>query len=442
VRVPRSARLLALAGYTLVILWATLHGLHPEADLGKAVLRLGRAVHPSPSARDVIDAARNLVLFAGLGALWVVVTPTTTLRRTVATPLVIGATISGFVESLQLFSPVRAASILDILTNTVGAGMGAGAIVTLAAVAARLKTRKSFVGVPAVVFLGGYAVAALLEAVILVRQEPVLGAVGGPVARIAAVLASADFGTFGPILLGDVLLFLPLGLMAVATDVEFGHGYSAAFRRAAVAGVLFAIVGELVRAPLGLPVQLGPILTHAFAMVAGAWLGAWGLPRLTPRIRGRERARLAALGYAALMALWAWRPYVPETRLEAILAQLDPVRWIPLAALAPRFDLFSVADVVSPFFLYLPLGAFLSGWPARRAGPVGGCLAGVYLAAVTELGQVFVAGRYFSGTDVMIQTAAVAIGWTVMRRVGYRPYGALVTEGRRGAGESRRRKTA
>jgi len=73
---------------------------------------------------------------------------------------------------------------------------------------------------------------------------------------------------------------------------------------------------------------------------------------------------------------------------------------------------------------------------------VGGCLAGVYLAAVTELGQVFVAGRYFSGTDVMIQTAAVAIGWTVMRRVGYRPYGALVTEGRRGAGESRRRKTA
>jgi peptidoglycan/LPS O-acetylase OafA/YrhL len=74
-----------------------------------------------------------------------------------------------------------------------------------------------------------------------------------------------------------------------------------------------------------------------------------------------------------------------------------------------------VADVVKPFFLFFPLGALLAVWPLRRRGALGYCLPAIYLAVITEIGQGFVEGRFFDGTDLLIQCAAAAIGWLVVR---------------------------
>jgi VanZ family protein len=95
-----------------------------------------------------------------------------------------------------------------------------------------------------------------------------------------------------------------------------------------------------------------------------------------------------------------------------------------------RMDFFSVVDVCSPFFLYLPFGALLAVWPLRRQGPLRGPLPGVYLAIAFEALQVLIAGRLPDITDALVQASAVLVGWAIMRRTGYPKRGVLRAEPR------------
>src|SRR5881227_3533587 len=67
-------------GYVAVVLLATLTQLHFSSDLTAAGERLVRAFTPSLGWRDAIDGLRNTVLFAGLGAVWVVTSPSGAVR--------------------------------------------------------------------------------------------------------------------------------------------------------------------------------------------------------------------------------------------------------------------------------------------------------------------------------------------------------------------------
>jgi VanZ family protein len=88
--------------------------------------------------------------------------------------------------------------------------------------------------------------------------------------------------------------------------------------------------------------------------------------------------------------------------------------------------LFSVTKVVAEFLLYFPVGSLLAVWPLRRRGPLGHILPAVYVAVALELGQVFIAGRWFDSTDVLVQCAAAGVGWIIARRAGFAPYGELL----------------
>jgi glycopeptide antibiotics resistance protein len=133
------------------------------------------------------------------------------------------------------------------------------------------------------------------------------------------------------------------------------------------------------------------------------------------------------VAYALLIAFWAWRPFTIETDPTTIQQQFALQRLIPLQGLADRSDLSSVADIVKPFFLFFPLGALLAVWPLARRGVLAFCFPALYLAIVTEVVQGFVAGRFFDGTDLVIQCAAAAIGWAVVRQAGYQPHGAILS---------------
>ena len=131
------------------------------------------------------------------------------------------------------------------------------------------------------------------------------------------------------------------------------------------------------------------------------------------------------MAYGLSVALWSWSPFLPEISLTTVLKQLDPIRLVPLSALAPQMNFYSVADVAAPFFLYLPLGAYLAVWPAKRNGWLSGCLPGIYLAVGVEVSQILVLGRFVSGTDILVAAAGVCLGFVVIRRAGYRVYGTL-----------------
>ncbi|HEX6938515.1 MAG TPA: VanZ family protein [Longimicrobiales bacterium] len=415
------------AAYVGIILLATLSQLDPEIDAGAAVARLARAAAPSLGGRDAVDAVRNLVLFAGWGAVWLVTAGASSAARAVRDAAVTGAALSAIVEAAQLTSPVRTASVLDLASNALGALVGAAFVAGLVETLRRMNGRRSFVGMPALVFAAAYLGALLAEAVApLFRRTPLPGATGGPLERLGAALAALDAGTLLQLPPYDVLLFLPAGSFGVLCLIELGVPAARAAWWSAGAGVFVSLVGELGHAALGHRIGLGAVAAH----VAGVALGAWGARRwvapLSRRLRGRARPQALLATYAILLASWSWRPLILETDPASLRLQFTADRFIPLRALGARVDLFSAADVVIQFLLFLPLGVLLAAWPLRRRGRLRGPLPAVYLAVALESAQILIAGRFFDVTDLLVQAAGAAMGWAAAKRAGIVPHGEVL----------------
>jgi len=341
-------------------------------------------------------------------------------------PAITGAVLSITAETLQLFVPGRRTSLLDVGTNTAGAIIGAAAVVLAVHAAQAVRHQKSYVGLPAAGFALAYLGAALFEALLPLQRVAVLPTSrGNPLRRLRTATPEFEWESIWRIPLTDIVLFFPLGALAVMALVELGWGHWRAARTVAGWGAVLSIAVELAHGPLGLPVQLGSAVAHIVGIALGATACAQWLPAFSRRVRGRGRPAVLFVAYAALVAFWAWRPFAIEMDGEMIRQQFSLERLVPLQGLASR-DLFTVADVVKPFFLFFPLGALLAIWPLRRSGALGYFLPALYLAAITEVGQGFVEGRFFDGTDLLIQCAAAAIGWLVVRQAGYEAHGRIL----------------
>src|SRR5881398_3181599 len=151
-------------GYVVVVLLATLTQLHFSPDLSAAAERLARAFTPSLGWRAAIDGLRNTVLFAGLGAVWVVTSRSGAVRAEIRRATLVGLALSATVEGLQVFSPIRTASIVDVTTNTLGAFAGALVVALFLAALHRARHSRSYLGVPTFLFTGAYTAAVLCEA--------------------------------------------------------------------------------------------------------------------------------------------------------------------------------------------------------------------------------------------------------------------------------------
>ena len=416
--------------YFVILLIATLWPFTPDYSPALVAERLARALSPTIHARDAIDGARNLVLFGGWGLVWAV-TGRGNLPRLLRNATITGLCVSVFVEAVQLFSRDRNPSLLDVASNTAGAFGGALALVGLALVVRSRRDEKSFLGLPALTFAGGYATACALETWIpLFRQDPVLGAVGGPLNRFRVTVGAVELASLLDPPVIDAILFAPLGVLSVAALFELGIGYRRAAWLTAVLGAAMAVIMEFAHGVLGLPISVGAMVTHAGAIAAGAIAGERLVPAVARHLTGARRVRTFLTTYAVVLSLWSLRPFVPEFDAGMIARKLDRPWWLPLASLGMRFDFYSVVDVCAPFFLYLPLGALLAVWPLRRHGPLRGPLPGVYLAVLLEASQVLVEGRLPDITDALVQASAVLVGWAIMRRTGYPKRGTLLAEPR------------
>lgn len=446
----------ARLGYVAVILLATLSRLQPEFDAAAIAERLARAMDLSLGARDAVDAVRNMVLFAGWGAVWLVTARGAATRsgamrggaagggatragpargdagRVQAARAVWGATATGaalslLVEGAQLTSPIRTASPLDLLTNTLGAFSGAVSTAGLVRLLERSIGRRSFVGMPAGVFAGAYLGVLMAESVApLFGEGPLPGAKGGPISRFATALDALEPATLLELPIRDVLLFLPAGFFGVLALIEAGLPSARAARWAGAIGVAAVLAGEIGHAAAGYRIGLGTILVHGGATVLGAWAARRWVAPLSQRWRGRARPRALLATYAALLAGWSWRPFRLETDPAELSMQFTVDHFVPLRALGERVDLFSAADVVIQFLLFLPLGVLLAAWPLRRAGRLSGPLPALYLAVALEISQLFIADRFFDITDLLVQAAGAGVGWAVATRAGIAPHGEVL----------------
>jgi VanZ family protein len=418
----RAARL----AYIVVVLVATLTNLHLDSTWADVAPRLARALDFSPHMSDAIDAARNVLLFAGLGAVWIATSRLTRPGVTLLTLALVSFLLSASVETMQLFSPVREASVIDVMTDTMGGVFGG--IVTLGAFAVINESagKRSYLGFPAVIFAVGYGLATIMESFIPLFRQDLLPNLGGGIGdRIGRAIVAMRPESLMQIPLTDLFIFFPAGLFAAAALVEAGvSGAIAAFAVVCVGAILYPAV-EVVHGVASEPIILGAALVHVVAAGAGALVAAWGLTPFSRRLPKRARARLVALGYSCVIMIWSWRPFRLDLSPQSMADQFTSDHLIPLQALASRGDLFSVTDVVAQGLIFFPLGALLAVWPVRRAGFLRGLMPAIYLALVLEAGKIPIADRFMDITHVLIQGAGAALGFLLVRRMGYKVQGEL-----------------
>ena len=432
---PRHQLLAARLAYVAIVLLATLTDLHLSGDLAAAGRRLVAALTPSLGWGDAIDALRNVTLFAGLGAVWVLTSLTGEVAREIRQATLVGLALSVSVEGLQVFSPVRTASLVDVSTNALGALAGAAATALLVAGVQRSRGARSYLGLPMWLAAGAYALAVLGEAVVpLFDSTPLPAIEGGPLASLRVIVRSTSLVSIGPDRLFDFVLFAPAGFLAVALLGERGVGARRAGGPVAAVGAALMFAAELAHGMIRLTIRWDAAVLHAAALAAGAWAASRWLAPLTQALRASARARAAIAGYAILLVLWAWRPLLPQTDLHELAAQLTPGRLIPLQSLAVRADVFSAAHVAQQVLLYVPLGALLAVWPLRLAGRWAHLWPALWFAAAVEAGHIVIAGRFFDVTNALLTCAGLAMGWVAVRRSGFRPYGAAWPVRRRTVG--------
>jgi glycopeptide antibiotics resistance protein len=425
---PHRRLLAARAAYVAIVLLATLTDLQFSPDLAEAAHRLARAFTPSLGWRDAIDGVRNIALFAGLGTVWVVTSLSGKVKDEIARATLAAFLLSALVEGLQAFSPVRISSIVDVTTNTLGGLGGAAATGVLVLLVRQAKGSRSYLGMPAFVLAVSYGGAMLCEALTpLFRSDPLSGISGGPLSRLHTMMLLSLPLSFGELPLLDVALFVPAGFLIVMMVGETGRA-----QRARTWPIVFAAAVPLLFAAhvahglFGVPVRWEAAVTDALSVGFGAWLADRWLAPLTQSLRGPLRARAALFAYAGLLVVWGWRPLLPVFDLRGTLAQLTSAHLVPLASLAERADVFSALHVAQQFLLYVPLGALLAVWPLRLKGRWAHLWPALWLAALIELGHLVIAERYFDVTNALLAWAGLGIGWIVLRRCGYAPYGEVL----------------
>lgn len=414
--------------YVVVLLLATLTNLDPVLDASEAAARAGSvfSLHLTPKA--LVDAARNVALFAGWGLVWMTTARPGKTARSLGLAVGTGLLISIGVETAQLFSNSRNASPIDVLSNGGGALLGAVVVIVAVRWLSGLRNARSFVGLPAALFAASYGLAILGEAFMPLLRQDRLSVYGNPLSRFKYVLTQFDPASFGVLPLSEIVLYVPAGFFLATALAEAGYGYRRSAWWSALAGALLATLAEIARGAASFEIAGGPILVHVGALAAGAFAAAALLPRVARSLRGRERPLLLFAVYALVVAFWYLRPYVPQTDPSAWLEQLSGHWWMPMAFAVARLDLFSIIDVTNVFFLFLPLGGLLAVWPFRRSGPWGGILPGLWLAAGVEFAQLFVVGRYLALADILVAAAAVWTGWVFVRRAGFPVRGELASK--------------
>jgi VanZ family protein len=409
------------------VLLATLTRLELSLDLTAAGAHVVRALHPTLRWADAIDGLRNVALFAGLGAVWVATTlapPRTEIGRAT----LVGLGLSALVEGLQVFSPIRSASIVDLATNAGGAFLGAFATAWMITMTVHARGARSYLGVPSLLVAGTYGIAVACEALTpLFRSAPEPGVYGGPLTRLRLMLGQSLPVQLWQIPWLDIPLYAPAGFLGVMLMAELGWATRRAWPVVASGGVVLCVAMEIMHGGLGLSIRWEAALTHALAVTFGAWAAPRWLSTLTRQLRGAARARWALAAYTLLLVLWAWRPLLPRTDLAAIAAQFTPAQFIPLGSVALRADVFSALHVLQQFFLYFPLGAVLAVWPLRARGLWAGLRPALVLAVLLEVGHFVIDERLFDVTNALLACAGLALGWTVLRRSGFAPYGEALT---------------
>lgn len=401
------------AAYIGVVLLATLTHLEFSPELHAAHYRLMRAFTLSLSWRDAVDGFRNAVLFAGLGVVWVLTSSGRTTREGMRRVALAGVILSTVVEMLQVFSPERIASILDVTTDSLGTLAGAAVLLFAMEQSTRECDGSVCFGIPVTMLCAPYLLAVTAEALTPLFASAPVTVVGGPATRLAATLSRSIRLSSEATSVSDLWLYFPAGVLAFLLVRGRGwNRHSSALAVAILGSVTIAAV-HIAHGAAGLPISWRTVAMDVLGLTVGTWAAQrWTL------IAWRQQRPIqrdgAILSYMLVLAAWAWRPFRLEIGAHAIVSELL-TGLMPLRALSERVDLFSAAHTAQQCLLYMPLGALHATRDTSSLARWRHLVIAAVFAVALEFGHLLIAARTFDITNILLAWAGLMIGWVVIR---------------------------
>lgn len=425
---------LAVAAFAAYVSFVPFNFVHPRDGFSMGALWDRMNDNRSLSRGNL---AANAVMFVPFGFFFAAALgwDSPRLRAAIATTgivLPVSVILSVFIESLQMFLPDRTPSLADIEAQTIGSLAGIAAWFLLGREVRTLSSGFASGSRRALeALLAGYAAIRFL--LLLLPLDVTVGL--SQIARkfrtggvILNPLASPSFRwEMLPSLLSDVVLAVPIGVLATLAGVPAGSRRRA-MTAIALAGSFF-VAAELAHLFVrSRSVDAFHLVVHCIGAAVGIAVTALSMPRAAGRAASAPWSRhvltLAILLAAAIYAAYNLSPFDFTFSRAQVAGRAGALANVPFHAYYINREFKALADALIKLSLAAPLGVFFQLRVRPNAGAYPRSVTAIWLGvtaaffAAVEIGQVFLPTRYPDNTDVLLALAAVWIGMRVARPFG------------------------
>ncbi|HEX5071204.1 MAG TPA: VanZ family protein [Vicinamibacterales bacterium] len=393
--------------FTLFVLYAGTIPFHFSADnVGDRVrhLSLNPFVSTDTGRRmSAPDFVQNVLLFLPFGALGFLCLERLRIVRRLALVTALGVGLSVTVESLQLLTTDRVSGLNDVLSNGIGAWLGALLAWQSGSLFAAALRRLRMEGLADVDELRPMASAAAALAVAAWQPFDVTLEVGTVISKVRAL--QTDAWQFTGLRDEGLLVLIAALFSATLSEYLAALGEQRPGRKAAIMGIVLAFGLEASQVLIG---SRMPSLWDALVSTSGVALGAaaWTVWRRTEAPGFWLGAVIAAT--AGAVAMLTLSPFV-------VAAAYRPFGWFPFLGYYIRTTFDTLSHVFELALVYFPLGlsvAWLKPGSHARTAVVWAAA----IAVAMELTQGWIVSRYPDITDVAISLGGAWLGFHAYNR--------------------------
>ena len=373
-----------------------------------ADLPLNPLMSPETGRRlSMPDVAQNTLLFIPFGILgvWAGAAGSRLTLRRVAVVTASGLALSVIVEALQLCTVDRVASVADVLTNTLGAGLGAFAawrFGPLVLTGLRAVRDRGFSDTPE---LRTFLVAAAALCVAAWQPFNFTLDVSTTVAKVRTL--ESDAWQFAGLHGEGVSIILAAFVTTTLASYLSVIGERHAGRLAAA--IAFGFVLLLEASQLIIESRMPgawDVLVSAAGIAIGSVLWASSGRIIWP---GLWLGLLVAATFAAAAALTLGRPTIADA--------YQGVSWFPPMSFRGRRMFTTLGHFVELLLLYFPLGFWLGGSPAGRRALAACAALTIGIALPVEYVEGWIAGGHPNVADLAFSLIGACLGWYAAQRI-------------------------